>query len=83
MLTRQSFSSTVKGILARLQLAEGNYKTHSFRIGAAKTAMETQIPETYIKMLGRWHSDAYQTYIRTPPAELTKLSKKLVCGVTP
>ena len=77
MLTRQSFSST------RLQLAEGNYNTHSFRIGAAMTAMEAQIPETHIKMLGRWHSDAYQTYIRTPPAELAKLSKKLVCGVTP
>ena len=83
MLTRQSFSSTVKGILARLQLAEGNYNTHSFHTGAATTAMEAQIPETYIKMLERWHSDAYQIYIRTPPAELAKLSKKLVCGVTP
>ena len=80
MLTRQMFSSIVKGILARLPLSEGNYNTHSFRIGAA---MEAQIPEAHIKMLGRWRSDTYQLYIRTPAEELAKLSRKLVSGATP
>ena len=83
MLTRQMFSSIVKGILARLPLSEGNYNTHSFRIGAATAAMEAQIPEAHIKMLGRWRSDAYQLYIRTPAEELAKLSRKLVSGATP
>ena len=83
MLTRQMFSSIVKGILARLSLSEGNYNTHSFRIGAATAAMEAQIPEAHIKMLGRWRSDAYQLYIRTPAEELAKLSRKLVSGATP
>ena len=83
MLTRQMFSSIVKGILAWLPLSEGNYNTHSFRIGAATAAMETQIPEAHIKMLGRWRSDAYQLYIRTPAEELAKLSRKLVSGATP
>ena len=45
MPTRQMFSSIVKGILARLQLSEGNYNTHSFHIGAA---MEAQNPEAHI-----------------------------------
>ena len=83
MLTWQMFSSIVKGILARLSLSEGNYNTHSFRIGAATAAMEAQIPEAHIKMLGRWRSDAYQLYIRTPAEELAKLSRKLVSGATP
>ena len=48
------FSSIVRGILARLSLSEGIYNTHSFRIGAATAATEAQIPETHIKMLGRW-----------------------------
>ena len=49
MLTRQMFSSIVKGFLTRLSLSEGNYNTHSFRIGAATAAMEAQIPEAHIK----------------------------------
>jgi len=34
-------------------------------------------PDNQIKMLGRWQSDAYQCYIKTPREELAKLSKKL------
>ena len=34
--------------------------------------MEAGIPETQIKMLGRWQSDAYQGYVRTPPQNLVK-----------
>ena len=30
--------------------------------------------------MGRWKSDAYQSYIRTPPQELAKVSKYLVSG---
>ena len=56
------------------------YNTHSFRIGAATTARQANIPDAIIKMLGRWKSDAYQSYIKTPPQELSKLSKYLVSG---
>ena len=58
------------------------YNTHSFRIGAATTARQVNIPDAIIKMLGRWKSDAYQSYIKTPPQELSKLSKYLVSGYT-
>jgi len=36
------------------------------------------IPDSYIKMMGCWQSDAYQLYIKTPPKELAKLSGQLV-----
>ena len=54
------------------------YNTHSFWIGAATSAAETCVPETSIKMLGRWQSDACQRYIKTPSRDLAKLSKQLV-----
>ena len=59
MLTRQTFSSELDHILSKLKLDRGSYNTHSFRIGATTSAMETGIPETQIKILGRWQSDAY------------------------
>ena len=50
---------------------------HSVRIGMATTARQVSIPDTIIKMLGRWKSDAYQSYIKTPPQELSNLSRYL------
>ena len=77
MLTRQTFSTELDCILSKLKLDKGSYNTHSFRIGAATSAMKAGIPETQIKMLGRWQSDAYQRYVRTAPEDLAKLSKLL------
>jgi len=77
-LTRHTFAALLNSTLSKLHLASKNYSTHSFRIGAATTAALAQIPDASIKMLGRWKSDAYQCYIKTPPRELAKLSKQLV-----
>ena len=37
--------------------------THNFQIGVATTAAQVHIPEAHIKVLGRWHSGAFQWYI--------------------
>ena len=37
----------------------------------------TYISEVHIKMLGRWHNNDYQWYIKMPPQELAQLSKCL------
>ena len=77
MLTRQLFSTCLDSILDDLQHNHDHFNTHSFHIGAATTAKEAGIDNIHIKMPGRWQSDAYQQYIRTPPEKLAKFSKAL------
>ena len=61
------FSSALESLLSKLKLNHKHYNTHSFQIGAATSAPEARIPDSQIKMLGRWQSDAYQCYVKTPP----------------
>ena len=68
-LSRQQLSTSLQSIL-RSAGVSGQYSGHSFRIGAATTAAQRGIPDHLIKTLGRWSSDAYQTYIRTPVATI-------------
>ena len=57
----------------------GNFSSHSsFRIGAATVAGRNGIPDHLIQELGRWKSNAFQSYIRTLSAALASLSQKLV-----
>jgi len=76
-LTRQRFSHLLNTLLSRLGYDSTLYNTHSFRIGAATTARQANIPDSSIQMLGRWKSNAYQSYIKTPPQELACFSKYL------
>ena len=77
-LTRQKFTDLLSSALHLAGIDDKRYTTHSFRIGAATTAKAAGLDDSHIKMLGRWKSDAYQVYIRTPQKELAKLSAKLV-----
>lgn len=80
LLTRQKFAALLSTTLSEAGIDDKRYATHSFRIGAATTAKEAGIADSQIKMLGRWKSNAYQIYIRTPQKDLAKLSKQLVSG---
>lgn len=70
-LTRTLVSTELRRLLAMCGLDTSAYATHSFRIGAATTAAASGIPAWLIKTMGRWSSDCYERYIRTP-SELIK-----------
>ncbi len=69
-LTKRSLNMLVKTLSQRVGITPDRYSTHSFRIGAATTAATAGLPDWKIRMLGRWLSDSYQIYIRTPPDQL-------------
>lgn len=56
----------------------GNSSSHSFRIGAATVAARNGVPDHLIQALGRWTSNAFQLYIRTPSEALAGLSSQLI-----
>ena len=59
----------------------GNFSSHSFHIGAATVAARRGIPDHLIQALGRWSSNAYHSYIRTPSETLASLSSRLTYGL--
>ena len=67
---RPLFLSKIRTVLTRIGVDDKLYNTHSFRIGAATTAGSVRMEPHLIKTLGRWNSDCYIRYIRTPKAEL-------------
>ena len=58
-------------------LPYGSLKGQSFRIGAASAAATAGLPDWLIKVLGRWSSDCYQMYIRTPETVLLSAVPKM------
>lgn len=76
-LTRHTLSSTIQSILQAAGIP-GQFSGHSFRIGAATTAAGRGVQDHLIKTLGRWSSDAYQRYIRTPVSTILSISEKLI-----
>ena len=75
-LSRTLLTNWLRQIMASAGIS-GNFSSHSFRIGAATVAGRNGIPDHLIQELGRWKSNAFQSYIRTPSAALASLSLKL------
>ena len=76
-LSRATLTEWLRQIMASARVP-GNFSSHSFRIGAATVAAHNGVPDHLIQAMGRWSSNAYQLYIRTPSASLATLSQKLV-----
>lgn len=70
LLTRSSVTQLLRDSARSAGLPYKSLKGHSFRIGAASAAAAAGLPDWLIKVLGRWSSDCYQIYIRTPESVL-------------
>ena len=77
-LRRSAFVHHIQSALAASGLQGSNFNGHSFRIGAATSASVAGVPESTIKILGRWKSLAYQRYVRPANSDLSLVSRQLV-----
>ena len=66
--------AALQDVLGRAGYNPEEYTGHTFRIGAATTAVACGIPIDTIKTLGRWKSDACRLYVRLPREHLTEIS---------
>ena len=74
-LTRDQISRMVKKTLHLAKVDASTYSGHSFRIGAATVTATAGVQAHFIKVIGRWESEAYQLYVQTPCESLTSISQ--------
>lgn len=77
-LSRRTLASNLHTLIDFCGLQSHNYNTHSFRIGAATTAVAAGLPTWLIKILGRWRSDSYERYIHLPQATILQVPTTMV-----
>ena len=65
----------VKRALRSANIDTTAYSGNNFRIGAASSVAAAGVPAYFIKMLGRWESEAYHLYIQTPRKSLASISQ--------
>ena len=70
-MTRRNLADFVSSLL-RL-LGSG----HSFRIGGATSASVAGLNDYEIKLIGRWSSDCYKRYIRSPVSLFLKIGQQI------
>ena len=77
VLTRARFIHMLRDVLYRLGYNQAAFCGHSFRIGAATAASKANIQDHLIKCLGRWSSECYVRYIRTPECAIRDAQRAL------
>ncbi len=66
-ITRHYFQTQLQKCLRYANIDTNLYKTHSFRIGAATEAVTSLgLTDQEVQRLGRWNSNAFKSYKRTP-----------------
>ncbi len=77
-LTRTRFVENVRAALTSAGVDSIPYSGHSFHSDAATTAASRGIGDATVKMLGRWKSEAYQLYIKTPRDQLATVTRHIL-----
>jgi hypothetical protein len=71
------FVKYTKQFIKELGLDKKAYSGHSYRIGGATSGAAAGFTSHELKILGRWNSEAYLGYIRTPEHALFNFAKRM------
>ncbi|XP_060563854.1 uncharacterized protein LOC132723195 [Ruditapes philippinarum] len=63
-VTTKQFNKILKKCICKIGCDPKFYTSHSFRIGAATLAHSKKYSDSQIRKLGRWRSNAFQSYLR-------------------
>ncbi|XP_077986282.1 uncharacterized protein LOC144440778 [Glandiceps talaboti] len=77
-LTRYILFKSLKTSLSHIGLDSSLYSGHSFHSGGATSAAAAGISDWEIKVMGRWSSDCYRRYIRTPRQVLSTFAQRMI-----
>lgn len=77
VLTKRIFIEQTKFLLSCLGISPRQYSGHSYRVGSATSAAGSGFRDYELKLLGRWSSEAYQRYVRTPVETFVSFSRRL------
>lgn len=77
-LSRQALITAIRNALSSAGLDVSLFNGHSFRIGAATSAALAGVPDSTIKLMGRWRSSAFTRYLRPPAKSMAALSSRLI-----
>ncbi len=63
-ITRHMFCKVLNQCVSFLGLNSAQLTSHSFRIGRATLGLEQGLTIEQIRLMGRWHSDAFRKYLK-------------------
>ena len=76
-VSREELLAFISHLLILIGINPSQYSGHSFRIGGATSASLAGLTDYEIKLLGRWNSDCYKRYIRSPLNLFLEIPAKL------
>ena len=78
VLTKTLFIKQVQLLLISCGISPNQYSGHSFRVGGATDAASSGLQDWELKVMGRWTSEAYHRYIRTPQSHLIGFTRRML-----
>lgn len=76
--TGRELNKTLRQLLEKhLDYSKGSISSHSFRTGMASLMGEKGYTEEQIMAVGRWSSQAYQTYLKLPRTKRMEMAKHI------
>ena len=75
ILTQRAALQQLRYVAGKVGLPVKNITLYSLRYGTATSLARRNVDHDIIKAVGRWHTDAYKSYVKMKPGSLVNLMK--------